>query len=92
MRKLKRIQQNIGSILLFVSNYLKSLRQDAKDFMDEIEDASNETDYNKLLFISSNKEKFNFSIFSMPFNFFFIFNGKITFKKGEINQKDLSKN
>ena len=54
--------------------------------MDEIEHANNETDYNKLLFISSNKEKFNFNIFSMPFNFYFIFNGKITFKKGEINQ------
>ena len=91
MRKLKRIQQNIGSILLFVSNYLKSLRQEAKDFMDEIEDASNETDYNKLLFISSNKEKFNFNTFSTPLNFLLgIFNGKITLKKAKSNQRDLN--
>ena len=87
MKKLKKIQQNIGSIPLFVSNYLKSLSQEAKDFMDEIEDANNETDYNKLLFISSNKEKFNFNIFSMPFNFFLFLMVKLHLKKAKLIKK-----
>ena len=60
--------------------------------MDEIEDADNDIDYNKLLFIGSNKEKFNFNIFSTPLNFLLDkFNGKFTFKKAEINQRDLNK-
>ena len=60
--------------------------------MDEIEDADNDIDYNKLLFIGSNKEKFNFKIFSMPLNFLLDkFNGKFTLKKAEINQRDLNK-
>ena len=60
--------------------------------MDEIEDAGNDIDYNKLLFIGSNKEKFNFNIFSTPLNFLLDkFNGKFTFKKAEINQRDLNK-
>ena len=55
--------------------------------MDEIEDANN--DNNKLLFIGSNKKKIN--IFSAPLNFLLdIFNSKITFKKAEINQRDLN--
>ena len=33
--------------------------------MDEIKDTNNEIDYNKLLFIGSNKEKFKFNIFRM---------------------------
>ena len=91
MKRLKK-QQNIGSILLIVSNYLKSLSQEAKDLMDEIEDADNDIDYNKLLFIGSNKEKFNFKIFSTPLNFLLDkFNGKFTLKKAEINQRDLNK-
>ena len=54
--------------------------------MDEIEDADNDIDYNKLLFIGSNKEKFNFKVFSMPLNLLLdIFNGKITLTKAEIN-------
>ena len=77
MKRLKR-QQNIGSLPLLFSNYLKSLSQEAKDLMDEIEDADNDIDYNKLLFIGSNKEKFNFNIFSTPLNFLLdIFNSKI---------------
>ena len=88
MKRLKK-QQNIGSIPLIVSNYLKSLSQEAKDLMDEIEDANNDIDYNKLLFIGSNKKKIN--IFSAPLNFLLdIFNSKITFKKAEINQRDLN--
>ena len=60
--------------------------------MDEIDDANDDTYYNKLLFIGSNKEKFDFNIFSTPLNFLLdIFNGKITLKKAEINQRDLNK-
>ena len=73
-------------------NYLKSLSQVAKDLMDEIEDANSDIDYNKLFYIDSNKEKFNFNIFSMPLNFLSdIFNGKITLKKAEINNRNLNK-
>ena len=43
LKRLKK-QQNIGSIPLIVSNYLKSLSQEAKDLMDEIEDANNYID------------------------------------------------
>ena len=75
-----------------MSNYLKSLNQVAKDLMDEIEDANSDIDYNKLFYIDSNKEKFNFNIFSMPLNFLSdIFNGKITLKKAEINNRNLNK-
>ena len=88
----KKNRKNIGSIPLIVSNYLKSLSQETKDLMDEIEDADNDIDYNKLLFIGSNKEKFNFNIFSTPLNFLLDkFNGKFTLKKAEINQRDLNK-
>ena len=60
--------------------------------MDEIEDANSDIDYNKLFYIDSNKEKFNFNIFSMPLNFLSdIFNGKITLKKAEINNRNLNK-
>ena len=58
--------------------------------MDEIEDANNDIDYNKPFCIGSNKEKFNFNIFSTPLNFLFdIFQGKTTLKKAEINQNNL---
>ena len=91
MKKPKK-QQNICSIPLIISNYLKSLSQEAKDLMDEIDDANDDTYYNKLLFIGSNKEKFDFNIFSTPSNFLLdIFNAKITLKKAEINQRDLNK-
>ena len=59
----------------------------------QIEDANNDIEYNKLFFIRSNKEKFNFNIFSTPLNFLLdIFNGKITLRKAEINQRNLNKN
>ena len=90
MKKPKK-QQNICSIPLIISNYLKSLSEEAKDLMDEIEGANDDIDYNKLLFIRSSKEKFNFNIFSMPLNLLLdIFNGKITLTKTEINQRDLN--
>ena len=51
--------------------------------MDEIEDTliKKNIDYNKVLFIGSNKEKINFNIFSTPLNFLLdIFKSKINLK------------
>ena len=51
LKKLKKKLQNIGSIPLIVYNSLKSLSQEAKDLMDEIQDANNDIDYNKLFLL-----------------------------------------
>ena len=75
-----------------VCDYLKSLSQEAKDLMDEIEETNDDIDYNKLFFVGSNKEKFNFNIFGTLLNFLLdIFNGKITLKRAEIKQRDIEK-
>ena len=80
MKRLKK-QQNIGSIPLIVSNYLKSLSQEANDLMDGIEEANDDIDIYKLVFIGSNK-KTNFSTFRMPLNFLSaIYNGEISLKE-----------
>ena len=45
-----------------------------------------------LLFISSNKKRFNFNIFDMPLTFISaIYNGKISLKEAEFKEKDLEK-
>ena len=76
-----KIKINIDTKPPNVSNYLKVLSQEAQDLMDEIEDANNGIDYNKLLFIGSNKKKLNFNIFSTPFNFLLdIYNGDLNKK------------
>ena len=60
--------------------------------MNEIEEADNGIDDYKLLFISSNKEKFNFNIFRMPINFLSeIYNGEISLKEAEIFQRKIEK-
>ena len=60
--------------------------------MDEIEETNDDIDYNKLFFVGSNKEKFNFNIFGTLLNFLLdIFNGKITLKRAEIKQRDIEK-
>ena len=75
-----------------ISNYFKSLSQEAKDLMGEIEDANDYIDIYKLAFIGSNKENFNFNIFRMPLNFLLdIYNGKISLKEVEFKQRDLKK-
>ena len=56
-----------------IFNYLKSLTQEAKDLIDEIEDANDDVDDGKFLFIESNKEKFNFNAFNKPLNLFQLF-------------------
>ena len=92
--KYKKPQQNnnIDTKPPNVFNYLKSLSQKAKYLMYEIEDADDDIDDGKLLFIGSNKEKFNFNTFNKPLNFISgIYNGKISLKEAEIKQRDLEK-
>ena len=60
--------------------------------MDEIKDAGNDINNNKVLFIGSKKEKFNFNIFRMALNFLSaIYNGEISLKEAEISQRNLEK-
>ena len=56
----KQQNKDIGSKPLNAFNYLKSLSQQAKDLMDEMKDADKHTDVGNLLFIGSNRKKFNF--------------------------------
>ena len=59
--------------------------------MDEIEDADDDIDDGKLLFIGSNKNK-KFNTFRMPLNFISdIYNGKISLKEVEFFQRNLEK-
>ena len=77
----KQQNKDIGLNLLNAFDYLKSLSQEAKDFMDEIEDVNKDINVKKLVFVGSNKEKFNFNKFRMPLNFLpAISNGQITLK------------
>ena len=56
--------------------------------MKQIEDADDDIDDGKFLFIGSNKEKFNFNTFNKPLNFISaIYNGEISFKEAEFFQK-----
>ena len=86
--KIKQQSNNIDTKLPNVFNYLKILRQEAKDLMHEIEDADDNIDDDKLLFTGSNKEKFNFNTFKKALNFISaIYNGKISLKETEFFQK-----
>ena len=68
------------------------LSQEAKGLMDQTKDADDDIDDVKLLFIGSNKEKFNFNTFRMPLNFLSdIDNAKTSLNKAEFEQKDLEK-
>ena len=88
----KQQTNNIDTKPSNVFNYLKSLSQEANDLMDEIEEVNNDIDEHKLLFIGSNKEKFNFNTFRMPLNFLSdIYNGKISLKEVEFEQRDFLK-
>ena len=60
--------------------------------IDEIEDANDDIDDGKLLFIGSNKERFNFNTFNKPLNFISaISNGEISLKEAELKQRDIEK-
>ena len=65
------------------------ISQEAKDLMNKIEDADDDTDVYKPVFIGSNKEKFNFDTFNMPLNFLSnIYNCKISLKEAGFKKKD----
>ena len=90
--KYKKHQQtnNIDSKPSNIFNYLKSLSPEASDLMDEIEDDDDDIAINKLAFIGSNKEKFNFNTLRMSLNLLSdIYNGKISLNEAEFKQKDL---
>ena len=71
-----------------VFDYLKSLSQEAKKLMDEIEEADDDIDKYKLAFIGSNRERFNFNIFRMPLDFpSAIYNGEISLKEAEFSKE-----
>ena len=60
--------------------------------MVEIEDANDDINDGKLLFISNDREKFNFNIFRKPLNFISaIYNNEISLKEAEFFQKKLEK-
>ena len=80
--------KNIATKPLNVFNYLKSLSQVANDLIYEIEEGDDDIDNNNLLFTGSNKEKFNFNTFKMPWNFLSdIYNAKTSLKEAEFEQK-----
>ena len=87
----KQQNNNIDTKPPNTSHYLKRLSQKAKDSMDEIEDADDDIDDGKLLFIGSNKEKFHFNNFNKPLIFLAIYNGEIWLKEAEFSQKNLEK-
>ena len=60
--------------------------------MDAIKDNDDDFDINKLAFIGSDREKFNFNTFDMPLNFLSnIYNGEISLKEAEFEQRNLEK-
>ena len=88
--KKKQQNNNINTKPLNVFDYLKILSQEAKDLMDEIEDAEDDIDIYKLGF--TDNKKFNFNTLRMPLNFLSaIYNGKVSLKEAEISQKNLEK-
>ena len=90
--KINQQNNNIDTKPPNTVNYLKSLSQEAKDLMDEIEDADDDIDGGQLLFIGSNKEKFKFSTFNKPLNFISaIYNGEVSLKEAELKQRNLEK-
>ena len=87
----KQQTNNIDTKSLNVFNYLKSLSQEANDLMDEIEEANDDIDIYKVLFIVSNKKNFNFNILiKIPLIFLSaIYNGEISLKEAEISQRKI---
>ena len=88
----KQQTNNIDTKPSNILDHLKSLISEASDLIDEIEEDDNDIDINKLAFIGSDREKFNFNIFRMPLNFLQdIYNREISLKEAEFKQRDLEK-
>ena len=76
MRIKKQQNNNIESKPLNIFD-LNNLNQEAKDLMDKIQDANDDIDDGKFVFIGSNKENFNFNTLNKPLNLISaIYNGK----------------
>ena len=89
IKKKKKKSKKIYTKPPNASDYLKCLSQEAKELIDEIEDADNDIDIYKFVFIGSNKEKFNFNTFKIPLNFpSAIYNEQISLKEAKISQKN----
>ena len=89
MIKMKNIKNNKTKIQTQnqknIFDYLKRLSQETKDLMDEIKDANDNIDIYKLVFIGSNKKRFNFNTFRVPLNFLSaIYNGKFSLKRHKL--------
>ena len=92
IKKKQKQNNNIDTKPPNVFDYLKSLSQEAKYLIDEIEDANDDINDGRLLFIGSNRKKFNFNTFKKPLNFLSaIYNGEILLKEAEFSQKNLGK-
>ena len=88
----KQQTNNIATKPPNIFNYLKSLSLKEKSLMDEIEEDDDDIDLNKLAFIASDREIFNFNTFDMPLNFLSnIYNGKISLNGAEISQRKIEK-
>ena len=86
----KQQTNNIDTKLSNIFDYLKKLSPEANDLMDEIKGNDDDIDINKLPFIGSKQEKFNFNTFRMPLNFLQdIYNEKISLKEAEFKQRGL---
>ena len=58
--------------------------------MDEIEGVDDDINKDKLLFIGSNKKKFNLNTFNKPLNSILaIYNGEISLKEADLKQRNL---
>ena len=91
MRIKKQQNNNIESKPLNIFD-LNNLNQEAKDLMDKIQDANDDIDDGKFVFIGSNKENFNFNTLNKPLNLISaIYNGKTSLKEAEIKQRELEK-
>ena len=91
MIKIKKTN-NIDTKPQNVFYYLKSLSQEAKDLMDEIEEVNDDKYIHILVFIGSNKKKFNFNTSRMLLNFLSaIYNGEISLKEAEFFQRKIEK-
>ena len=88
----KQQNDNINTKPPNVFNYLKILSQKAEHLRDEIEDADDDINDGKLLFIGINQEKRNFNTSRKPLNFISAtYDGKISLKEAEIAQRKIEK-
>ena len=84
-----RIKKQTNNIDTKTPNYLKSLSQESKDLIDEMEDANDDINIYKLAFIGSNQKNFNFNTFRVPLDFIsVIYNGEISLKEAKCFQKN----